>query len=77
MHDLFHIVTGYGRDPLGEACLTAFSFAQTGLKGFALIATVASQRISHRTPAMRCGGRTSETRSARHAANWMPATIRR
>jgi hypothetical protein len=60
MHDLFHIVTGYGRDPLGEACLTAFSFAQTGLKGFALIATVASQRISHRTPAMRCGGRCSK-----------------
>ena len=60
MHDLFHIVTGYGRDQLGEACLTAFSFAQTGLKGFALIATVASQRISHRTPAMRCGGRCSK-----------------
>jgi len=50
MHDLLHIVTGYGRDPLGEACLTAFSFAQTGLKGFALIATVASQRISHAHP---------------------------
>ena len=47
MHDLLHIVTRYGRDSLGEACLTAFSFAQTGLKGFALIATVASQRISH------------------------------
>jgi protein-L-isoaspartate O-methyltransferase len=27
MHDLLHIVTGYGRDSLGEACLTAFSFA--------------------------------------------------
>ena len=50
MHDLSHIVTGYGRDSLGEACLTAFSFAQTGLKGFALIATVASQRISHAHP---------------------------
>src|SRR5207244_538961 len=34
MHDLLHIVAGYGRDPLGEACVTAFSFAQTGLKGF-------------------------------------------
>ena len=50
MHDLLHIVTRYGRDSLGEACLTAFSFAQTGLKGFALIATVASQRISHAHP---------------------------
>jgi len=47
-HDLLHIVAGYGRDPLGEVCLTAFSFAQTGLKGFAVIAVVAAQRISRR-----------------------------
>jgi ubiquinone biosynthesis protein COQ4 len=50
MHDLLHIVTGYGRDPLGEACLTAFSFAQTGLKGFAVIALVAATRISRARP---------------------------
>src|SRR5262249_56898910 len=48
MHDLLHVVTGYGRDPLGEACLAAFSFAQTRLKGFAVVATVASQRISQK-----------------------------
>ena len=47
-HDLLHVVTGYGRDPLGEVCLTAFSFAQTALKGFAVIAIVAGQRISRR-----------------------------
>ena len=41
---------GYGRDPLGEACVTAFSFAQTGLKGFALVAIVAAYRISRRLP---------------------------
>ena len=50
MHDLLHVVTGYGRDPLGEACLTAFSFAQTGLKGFAVIAIVAAHRISCALP---------------------------
>jgi ubiquinone biosynthesis protein COQ4 len=50
MHDLLHIVTGYGRDPLGEACLTAFSFAQTGSKGFAAIAIIASHRISRARP---------------------------
>jgi ubiquinone biosynthesis protein COQ4 len=48
MHDLLHIVAGYGRDPLGEACLVAFSFAQTGLKGFAVIATIAAFRIARR-----------------------------
>jgi ubiquinone biosynthesis protein COQ4 len=47
-HDLLHIVTGYGRDPLGEACVLAFSFAQTGLKGFAMIAFVVTRRIARR-----------------------------
>jgi len=50
MHDLLHIVSGYGRDPLGESCLTAFTFAQTGLKGFAVIALVSSHRISRACP---------------------------
>lgn len=38
MHDLLHLVTGYGRDPVGEACVVAFSYAQTGHIGFAVIA---------------------------------------
>jgi ubiquinone biosynthesis protein COQ4 len=50
MHDLFHVVTGFGRDPLGEACLTGFSYAQSGLKGFAVIALWAAQRIARRLP---------------------------
>lgn len=48
MHDLIHVTAGYGRDPLGEACVTAFSFAQTGLKGFGVIAAVAAFRIARR-----------------------------
>jgi ubiquinone biosynthesis protein COQ4 len=47
-HDLLHVVTGYGRDPLGEGCVLAFSFAQTGLKGYAMIAVVVAQRLSRR-----------------------------
>ena len=37
-HDLWHILTGYGRDGLGEACLVAFSFAQTRSLGWAFMA---------------------------------------
>jgi ubiquinone biosynthesis protein COQ4 len=38
-HDIWHILTGYRADePLGEACLVAFSFAQTRGPGWALIA---------------------------------------
>ena len=50
MHDLLHVVTGYGRDPLGEACLVAFSYAQTRLKGFAMIAAFAARRIAKSRP---------------------------
>ena len=28
MHDLFHVLTGYGRDALGEQCVLAFSHSQ-------------------------------------------------
>jgi len=38
IHDLWHILSGYGRDPLGEACVVAFSYAQTKSLGFAFIA---------------------------------------
>ena len=37
MHDLTHVVTGYGRDGLGELCLMAFMFRHTGNLGGALI----------------------------------------
>lgn len=38
IHDIWHVLTGYHRDGLGEACLVAFSFAQTGGLGWGLIA---------------------------------------
>jgi len=38
VHDLWHILTGYSRDALGEACVVAFSYSQTKSLGFALIA---------------------------------------
>lgn len=45
IHDIWHLLTGYPADePLGEACLTAFSYAQTGGPGWALIAIGAAFR---------------------------------
>lgn len=37
MHDLWHVTTGYGRDGLGELSLLAFSYAQLGNIGIAMI----------------------------------------
>ena len=44
-HDLFHVLTRYGRDPLGEACLLAFTYGQTGNIAFAFILLFASSRL--------------------------------
>ncbi|WP_448663084.1 Coq4 family protein [Sphingomonas sp. CJ20] len=39
IHDLWHVLTGYKADEhLGEACLVAFSYAQTGGLGWGFIA---------------------------------------
>lgn len=38
-HDLWHVTTQYGRDPLGEACLLAFTYAQTRNRAILFILT--------------------------------------
>jgi ubiquinone biosynthesis protein COQ4 len=43
-HDIWHILSGYHRDGTGEACLVAFSYAQTRALGWALIAAGAGWR---------------------------------
>ena len=45
MHDLTHTLTGYGRDPLGELCLLAFTFAHTGNLGMGLIVLMGFLKI--------------------------------
>ena len=44
VHDIWHVLTGYHRDGLGETCLVAFSYAQTRGLGWAFIAVVAGLR---------------------------------
>jgi ubiquinone biosynthesis protein COQ4 len=45
MHDLTHVLTGYGREQLGELCLLAFMFRQSRNLGMALIALMAMKRF--------------------------------
>ncbi len=44
-HDLWHTVTQYGRDTLGEACLLAFTYAQTGNRGVGVIVLAAAWKL--------------------------------
>jgi ubiquinone biosynthesis protein COQ4 len=50
VHDIWHVLTGYSRDALGEACLVAFSYAQTKGLGWALIAVGAAVRAGNAHP---------------------------
>lgn len=38
VHDMLHVLTGYGRDALGEQCVLGFTYGQTGNYGNAFIA---------------------------------------
>ena len=49
-HDLFHILTGYGRDPLGEACLLGFTHPQHKAKGFLIVGAMATLEVKRRAP---------------------------
>lgn len=44
-HDLFHVLTGYGRDALGEASLLGFSYSQNFNKGILFIAYAGARQI--------------------------------
>ena len=49
-HDIWHVLTGYKADEhLGEACLVAFSYAQVGGLGWALIASAAALKSLRET----------------------------
>ena len=50
VHDLWHVLTGYGRDAIGETCLVAFSYAQTKSLGFGFIGLVGAFKLRHELP---------------------------
>lgn len=49
-HDLCHIMTGYGRDALGEACVLGFSFSQNRGLGALFISHMAGREITKYAP---------------------------
>ena len=47
MHDLWHVLSGYGRDEAGEAANLAFSYGQMPFRGIALILVAAALLEPH------------------------------
>jgi ubiquinone biosynthesis protein COQ4 len=71
IHDIWHVLTGYGRDAVGELCLVAFSYPQMRSLGWAFIALGGYWR------AMGRGGRpyrraVREAWRRGRAAAWLP-----
>ncbi|MEZ4278331.1 MAG: Coq4 family protein [Myxococcota bacterium] len=70
-HDLWHVVTGYGRDLVGEAALLAFTWRQTGNRGIALIVLAAWWKAGRDLPGGRAMIRDGIARAGR--SEWLPA----
>lgn len=69
-HDLWHVVTGYGRDLIGEAALLAFTYRQTGNRGIGLIVLAAYWKAGRDLPGGRALIRDGYRRAGR--ADWLP-----
>ncbi len=73
VHDVWHVLTGYGTDALGEVCVVAFSYAQTRSLGFAVIALAGARQFQKARPGQPYGEAVREAwRNGRNAA-WLPA----
>ena len=71
-HDVWHVLTGHGRDVLGEGCVVAFSHAQTGSTGFGVIAMAAAAKLSRLNPGYPFGRAVRDAwRTGRRCA-WLP-----
>ena len=49
-HDLWHVLTGYGRDALGELCLLAVTYRLLGNPGLLLIILFGGRHIKKLNP---------------------------
>lgn len=69
MHDLTHVVTGYGREPLGELCLLAFMHAHNRNPGVLMLLAMAWRKLSW-------AGRRALIEAWRHGrkSRWLPET---
>jgi len=77
MHDLYHVLAGYGRDELGEVCVLAFSYPQQKIRSFWVISTLGMLHIwrTLRAAGFNASGVIAAVREARRhgrAAAWLP-----
>ncbi|MEM8772981.1 MAG: Coq4 family protein [Pseudomonadota bacterium] len=75
-HDLFHVLTGYGRDFIGELGLLGFTYQQSGLRTFAIMLQFSILKARKDFPGLpvravvREGHRIGKNANRLHAADW-------
>ncbi|GMN01587.1 Coq4 family protein [Erythrobacter sp. MTPC3] len=66
-HDLFHVLTGYGRDALGEQCVLLFTHGQSPTQGHLLIGYAGAANIKKIALGLKGGGKAPVMGAVRQA----------
>lgn len=72
VHDLWHVLTGYGRDTLGELCLLIYTREQVGSPGLRLITWIGAAAGKLEKPAMPILRAMKEARLMGQKSAWIP-----
>jgi ubiquinone biosynthesis protein COQ4 len=71
IHDLQHVMTGYGRDPVGELCLLSFMTTQTPNRGIRFIIWIAKWKYLREVPQFDVRDLIKEGARIARGAQWM------
>ena len=71
IHDLQHVMTGYGRDTLGELCLLSFMTTQVPSRGIDFIIFMGRKKGQKEQPGLNLKELIGEGRQIGEAADWM------
>jgi ubiquinone biosynthesis protein COQ4 len=77
-HDLHHILAGYGRDELGEACVLAMAYEHLNIRGYKVISTIGPLIVAKHirrlgVSAQGVGAAVREAKMIGRRAEWIPA----
>ena len=75
IHDLQHVMTGYGRDPVGELSLLSFMTTQTPNRGIRFIIWMARRRYRQVARNFDVDALIREGAAMGRQAQWMPAVV--
>jgi ubiquinone biosynthesis protein COQ4 len=72
IHDVWHVLTGYETDALGEACVVGFSYGQTNSLGFGFIGWGAAREIQRENRSIPARRAVWQAWRNGRSAQWLP-----